>query len=308
MQQHTGQHLLTAALFSLLKAETVSFHLGERESTIDITAPALSPTQARAAEEFCAERIAAALPVTDSWIGVEEFRAMTLRKKALPDHVEGDIRLVRIGDLDTVHCGGTHVRSTAELHAIKIIGTEKVRETIRVFFLSGGRTRADHAAKHDMLTDLAAELTCAIAEIPGVVAKLREENRDNGNWLKKLARELAGLRASADLAHAKSVGDRRILVRRYDDLDPGALKSLASELTAAETKLLFCGAGLYQGRCHIVCAAGADFSGDLNPLLQRLLPLINGRGGGRGNFAQGAGDPAGIDNLLQAAEAALTEL
>lgn len=308
MQQHTGQHLLTAALFTLFGAETVSFHLGEATSTIDITLPALSPAQIRKAEEFCAARIGSGLPVTSEWIDAETFRALPLRKKALPDHVEGDIRLIRIGDLDTVHCGGTHVRSTAELHAIKITATEKVRETTRVHFLAGGRALADHAAKHDLLTGLAAELTCAIPEIAGVVAKLREENRESANRVKKLTRELAGLRAASDLTHAREHGDRKILVRRYDDLDPASLKSLAGELTAAEPKLLFCGAGVFQERCHLVCAAGAGFNGDLGPLMQRLLPAINGRGGGRGNFTQGAGEPAHIDELLRSAEAALVEL
>lgn len=307
MQQHTGQHLLTAALIMLYDADTIGFHLGEQVSTIDITMESISDKQIREAEEKCSHWIATAMPVTVEYVSREEFGELYLRKKALPDHVEGPIRLIRIGTVDVAHCGGTHLRSTAELQLIKIIGSEKVRETTRLHYLAGKRALDDYDAKHALLARLSNDLTCGIDDLDYVTGKLQAENKENSKQLAKIGKEMAALRAQADLPLAEEAGEHLVLVRRYDGLDPAALKSLAGRLTEAEPRLIFCGAGTFSDKGALVLAAGKNFQGDLGKTIQQLLPLFDGRGGGRGNFAQAVGDAGKLETLLKAANRLLKE-
>ena len=197
MQQHTGQHLLTAALIRLYEADTVGFHLGERVSTIDITLPGLNEDRRRKAEELCGEWIAAAMPTAVEYVDADEFRRMDLRKKALPEEITGEVRLLRIGDVDLAHCGGTHLRNTAEIRLIKIVAVERVRDTTRLHFLAGQRAVDDYADKHGMLSAMAADLTCGIEDLHGRVAALRTEAKEASRQLRKLRGEMIEGMASA---------------------------------------------------------------------------------------------------------------
>jgi len=307
MQQHTGQHLLTAALIELFDADTVGFHLGERICTIDVTLPGLNTERAARAEQFCAEQIGAALPVTTEYVEPDEFRAMELRKKALPEELAGAVRLVRIGDLDVAHCGGTHLRSTAELQTIKILGSEKVRDATRVHFLAGSRALDDYVGKHSMLAGLASALTCGVDDLPGKIAKLVEENRGMFRLLKKARKELVELRARSELADAKEAGRWLLLVRRYEGWGAEELKMLAGRMTAAEPRLLVCAGGDDDKSGVVVLAAGDQFDGDLGEIIRQLLPLFDGKGGGKGRFAQAVGDASRMDEVLRAAADLLRE-
>ena len=308
MQQHTGQHLLTAALIELFDADTVGFHLGERVSTIDITLPGLNEDRRRKAEELCAEWIAAAMPATVEYVDADEFRAMDLRKKALPDEITGEVRLLRIGDVDLAHCGGTHLRNTAEIQLIKIVGAEKVRDTTRLHFLAGRRALDDYAGKHGMLSSMAAELTCAVEDLPARMAALRAEAKEASKQLRKLRGEMIEGMAAREAADAQEAGAFRVLARRYDGWDAEELKTLAGAATSAEPRLLLCAGGGDAEKAMLVLAAGAEFGGDLGATMRELLPVFEGKGGGRGNFAQAAGDPARLDDAIAAAQELLTRI
>lgn len=306
MQQHTGQHLLTAAIIKLFDADTVGFHLGEQFSTIDVTLPGLNHERQRKAERLCADWIAAALPAKVDYVSIDGFRRMSLRKKALPEEITGQVRLLRIGDdVDVAHCGGTHVRNTAEIQLIKIIATEKVRDTTRISFLAGHRALDDYSAKHDLLVVLATDLTCGIEALPATVAKLKGQARDSHKQLKKLRKEMISGMAESEAGAAEKAGDFQILVRRYDGWDADELKTLAGAVTAVDPKIIFCAGGGDADKGMLVLAAGAAFDGDLGEIIKGLLPLFDGRGGGRGRFAQAAGDHAKLDAVLQTARKSL---
>ncbi len=306
MQQHTGQHLLTAAFIELFDADTVGFHLGEELSTIDITLPGLNLERQRKAEDLCAEWIAAALPAKIEYVPIEEFREMSLRKKALPEEITGRVRLLRIGDdVDVAHCGGTHVRNTAEIRLIKIIATEKVRDTTRIGFLAGQRALHDYAAKHEMLSAMAADLTCGIEALPATVARLREQSKETHKQLKKLRKEMITGMAAGEAAAAEKSGNFLLLVRRYDGWDADELKTLAGAVTAQGPQIIICAGGGDADKGMLVLAAGEAFEGDLGETMKAILPLFDGRGGGRGRFAQAAGDYSKLDLALEAARKSL---
>ena len=308
MQQHTGQHLLTAALIKLYDADTVGFHLGAHVSTIDVTMPGLSAERRRQAEELCNEWIVSSLPVMVEYVSVEEFNTIELRKKALPDEIDGPVRLLRIGDVDIAHCGGTHLRSTSELQVLKIIGSEKVRDTTRISFLAGRRAVNDYSSKHDMLNSMAADLTCAIDDLPAKVSRLYTEAKESRKQLKKMRREMIAGMASREAEAAVEAGSYRVLARRYDGWEADELKTLAGEITSAEPNILLCAGGGDPGKGIVVLAAGKSFPGNLGETIKLLLPLFNGKGGGRGNFAQAAGDFASLDAVIAEAETLLREI
>jgi alanyl-tRNA synthetase len=127
MQQHTGQHLLSAVFEELYPMPTLSFHLGVESSTIDIGASALAPDRIDRVEDRCAEIVAQARPVTVSF--EDAASAAGLRKES---QRTGVLRIVSIADLDRSACGGTHVRSTAEIGPLFIRKLEKIRGNVRV--------------------------------------------------------------------------------------------------------------------------------------------------------------------------------
>jgi alanyl-tRNA synthetase len=307
MQQHTGQHLLTAALIKLFDADTVGFHLGEEAGTIDVTLPAITDAMAEKSEQLCGEWIAAALPVAVEYTTPDLFHRLDLRKKALPDDVKDEIRLIRIGDVDVAHCGGTHLRSTAELQIVKITATEKVRDLTRLSFLAGRRALDDYAQKHKMLADIAGALTCSIEDIPKRAVKMQEDVKQALRELKKARRELISHKVRSELAEVLEAGKHKLYLRRHDGWSPDELKLLAAGMTAADPRLLCCCVSRDADSGAVVLAAGAAADIDMGLVLTKLLPQIDGKGGGRGNFAQGVGDPEKLDLLLSEAKKILSE-
>lgn len=308
MQQHTGQHLLSAAIIQLFDASTLAFHLGEQVATIDISLPGLNPAKIEKIEQLCAEYIAQALPVTAFTVTASEFQELSLRKKALPDHIRGDIRLIKIGEVDTAHCGGTHLHNTSEIQLLKIIATEKIKENLRIHFLAGSRAIKDYQKKHSYLGHISDSLTCSIWDIDQIIEKTRNENKELSSQNKKLTRELASFKAGQELENAKTAGEFAVITKVYQDFNPGDLKSLASEMTARMENLLFCGISRFNGKAAVVLAAGKKFQGDLGPACKKIMSLLQGKGGGRGNFAQGSGEIGNIDDAIVKSEILLIEL
>jgi Ser-tRNA(Ala) deacylase AlaX len=170
MQQHTGQHLLTAIAQERFGWRTTAFHLGERVSDIELDVPAIAPEQLEALEEAVAAEIRAARPVTARRVTAEEFAALPVRTRGLPEGHVGDIRLVEIAGLDLNTCGGTHVGSTAEIEALKLLGTEGMREGTRLRFAAGGRLRRLLGAHEERAARLRQVLGASDEEVAGVAA------------------------------------------------------------------------------------------------------------------------------------------
>lgn len=144
MQQHAGQHILTAAFVELFNLPTVSFHLGSEQVTIDLAVDTISEDQLLAAEALANDIILENRPIETTWITENELENYNLRKDVA---VTGDIRLVIIPNFDYNGCGGTHPISTGQVSAIKILGTEKMKGNIRVSFVCGQRVLKELAMR-----------------------------------------------------------------------------------------------------------------------------------------------------------------
>ncbi|MDB4910766.1 MAG: Threonyl/alanyl tRNA synthetase, partial [Gemmatimonadetes bacterium] len=170
MQQHTGQHLLSAIFADTFKLETVSVHFGAESSTLDLDTESLSQKTLLAAE-----RLANTAIVEPRAVSVSFEDAATVTGLRKPPPREGELRVVTIDALDRSACGGTHVRSTAEIGSVLLRRTERVRKTTRVEFVCGLRAVRTARADHEILSALALSMGVAPGEL---IAKTKAQGEE----------------------------------------------------------------------------------------------------------------------------------
>lgn len=291
MQQHTGQHLLSAVFEDLFGAKTASVHFGPDYSTIDLEIDSISHTQLVSAEERANTLVAEARPVSVTF--EDAASAAGLRKAS--DRA-GALRIVSIDAIDRSACGGTHVRSTAEIGAILLRSVEKVRKTTRVEFVCGLRAIKRARGDYESLTRIATSLSASIADAATIVGAQADKLKDSESGRKKLAKELAVFRAGAlyDAAAPNATGVRTIVVRDATSMDD--LRDLAQAAFALSRVVVV---GALTNPPSILLAASEDSGVDAGKLLKERLAAAGGRGGGSPRLAQGSvPDTAGVDALV----------
>jgi alanyl-tRNA synthetase len=279
MQQHTGQHLLSAVLEESYGYHTVSVHFGGDYSSLDLDVDSISSERVADAERRANAVVAENRPVTTAF---EDASAATgLRKDT--DRI-GTIRIVTIADLDRSACGGTHVRATGEIGGILIRKVERVRKSVRLEFVCG--LRAVHRARTDFdaLTRIAGALSASLDEAPALVAAQGEQLRAAENDRRRLEREVAGYRARAlyDAATADARG-RRIV--RHDAAAMDELRTLAQAIVALPKAVLL---GTIADPPSLLLATAEDTGLDAGKLLKEGVTRVGGRGGGSSRIAQGS--------------------
>jgi alanyl-tRNA synthetase len=293
MQQHTGQHLLSAVLADLLGYTTASVHMGELSSTLDLDAPQLSAEQIARVEQRANEIVTENRPVG---VGFEEAgSAVDLRKAS---NRSGTIRIITIENLDRSACGGTHVKSTGAVGPILLRKIERVRKGVRLEFLCGLRAIRRSRVEFDILSRAAAELSSSVDELPHLVANQRAELKQAILAGRELEAELSIHRAKQLYAAASpdSTGITRAVVRlphgAVDDLRP-----LAQAFTTF-TRAVFVGA--IESPPSVLLGASADCGLDAGSILKDLLGTAGGRGGGSRTLAQGVvPGRAQLDQIIQ---------
>jgi alanyl-tRNA synthetase len=285
MQQHTGQHLLSAFLQRDFGLKTVSFHLGADDSTIDLDGD-LTNEQLTQAEQTANELIRVALPVSIRTVSQQDAETMlaagTLRK--LPPRL-GPIRIIEIAGIDVNACGGTHVSNTAQIAPLLLRGTERMRGGTRLTFLCGERAIAAARADHQRLALLAQSLSTSVDEVGGNVARLQADSKAAAK------QHAAQLGAMASL-HAESLAaSGSIVVHSLDPQQPGSTaeyaKLLASRLISSTPAVVALIIAPEPERASVVLASKPGGI-DCGTLLRTLLAAHNGRGGGTREIAQGA--------------------
>jgi alanyl-tRNA synthetase len=278
MQQHTGQHLLSALLEDMAGAKTASVHFGADSCTIDADIEGLSRDKAMKIEARANAVVAENRPVTVSF--EDAATAQGLRKAS--DRT-GELRIVSIDGIDRSACGGTHVRATGEVGAVLIRKLEKYKKLTRVEFLCGMRATARARADYEALTGMAASLSAGIDELPNLVSSQRDTIQSLESERKKLVESLSAFRAR-DL-HAAAIADAggvRRIVHQGQSLDE--LRALAHACTALP-KTTF--TGTLASPPTIVYAASSDCGANAGAELKTALAAAGGRGGGNAAIAQG---------------------
>lgn len=282
MQQHTGQHLLTAVAQDRFQWRTTAFHLGATVCDIELDAASIPPGELAKLEEAVAAEIRAARPVSARWVSPEAYGREAVRSRGLPEGHTGDIRLVEIAGVDLNTCGGTHLRHTGEIEALKLLATEPIRGGTRLFYVAGGRVRARlglHEARNAALRTL---LGAPDEELVPVLQAKLDQLQAGDRRLRKLEEALAQLQAEALAARPE------VLVETHlESRDMGFLQKLARGVLAGDPrKAVFLTAD--QGGSGIFLLAGGEACAlDVPALGKAVAAILGAKGGGSGRTFQG---------------------
>jgi alanyl-tRNA synthetase len=292
MQQHSGQHVLSAAFVRLFNMPTVSFHMGAGSSSIDLDTKSLTAEQIRDAEGLANDVVLENRRVDIRFVTQPEARELGLRK--IPSLERGELRLIDVHDFDLTGCGGTHVGSTGQIGCILLRKFEKVRQGWRVEFVCGKRAVATARRDYTTLVESAALGSSHIWDVPQQVRKLQEDTRASRKVNELLVEELADAWVVRLLAEASSLAGSIVIVRLFPDRDLGFIKLLAQKLTR-QTPAVVALLGTIRDQPSLVFAQSAGQPFDMGVLMKEVLSRLGGRGGGSKEMAQGG--PARLEEL-----------
>ncbi|MGA8440527.1 MAG: alanine--tRNA ligase-related protein [Candidatus Sulfotelmatobacter sp.] len=291
MQQHSAQHVLSAAFVRLFNMPTVSFHMADDYCSIDLDTPSLTEEQIEAAERLANEIVLENRPVDVRYVTRDEAASLGLRK--LPPADRDQLRIIGIRDLDLSACGGTHVANTGQIAGLLLRKFEKVRQGYRVEFVAGQHAVA--TARHDFstLTETAALFSSHIYDVPEQARKALDEIKSLRKQYEQSQDDLAAAQAAALLAETSETNGRKIIVRTFSGRDLAYLKLLAQKLTRKSpiAVALLASESLQPA---LVFAQSAGQPHDMAALLKKTVTSLGGRGGGSKDLAQG-GVPQSTD-------------
>jgi alanyl-tRNA synthetase len=299
MQQHSGQHILSAAFVERLTANTVAFHLADDYASIDLDRVPISVGELDEVEALANAVVFEDRPVVARWVPDEEVPVLPLRKPLV--HA-GPVRIVDIPDFDCSACGGTHIRATGEVGPIKITRSERRGAETRVEFLCGGRALADYRAKNALVMDLAREFTVGYWELADMVHRLVDDLKETRRELQRTRDALLDAEATALWHQATRLGSWRVVHAHLAGRTADDLKHLAQRLVAQSQTVALLAAGEVGQKGSFTFARSADLDLHMGTLMGQACEVIGGRGGGRPEFAQG-GSPQG-DRAAEALELA----
>ncbi len=318
MQQHSGQHILSAAFVELYQMPTVSFHMGDEYCSIDLATAAISGEQIVGAEKRANEIVFENRPVKIRYVSRADAEKLGLRKP--PDAERDELRMVEVEDFDVSACGGTHVSASGQIGSIVLRKSERARQGTRVEFVCGDRAVRMARRDYTALSEAAALFSAKLWDVPEQIRKNIEESKSLRKQKDDALDNLAELMALSALKDQAERNGRKVIVRAFSDRDISFAKLFAQKVTRAATSAIALVAstleppGLVFAQSSGLASSGLTSSGstlgsataspDMGALLKQVLTSVGGRGGGSRDFAQG-GVPAGsridVEQLLQQA-------
>ena len=301
MQQHAGQHILSATFAKLFEFETVSFHLGKDIASIDLDTPNITDEQLEKVEKMANEVILENRTVQTKWITESELEKFPLRKKVA---VNDEIRLVIIPDYDYNGCGGTHPSTTGEVSSIKILSIEKTRGQTRVYFVCGQRVLYQLQRKTTVLANASRLLSASEEAVNTAIEKLLAANHLLEKSLKKKEESLLSFEVKELLTSQKD----GVVKATFTDKTVKHLQKIAKLLLAESDELIVLLVNENENKLQFVAARGAHVKISMKQISSVVLPLINGKGGGSDAIAQGGGElEISAEHLLQVMANTLNE-
>ena len=297
MQQHTGQHILSQAFIVVAQAQTLSFHLGQETSTIDIDLASPPVAIIEEAQTLATRIVFEDRPVNVLTTDREKVSSLGIRKES---QREGEIRVIDIQGFDRSACGGTHVRHTGEIGMICILGFERYKGGTRVEFAAGYRALKKFHSNNEILKRLSKIFSSGSDLLPEMSEKLIQErsalSRDN----QKLHEQILEMEAAGLLLNAKKTGTRVAVVRRiFEGRNLETIKLLAHKLMANPRTCAI----LATDSCQLVIARSTDLPGNCGEIVRQVTARFGGKGGGKPELAQAGGIPAGsLESCMDALE------
>jgi alanyl-tRNA synthetase len=302
MQQHTGQHIISASLIAAAGYPTISAYLGERYTAVEIDTDEILDGEIEATETLANERVTGNLPVQIHWIGPQEAQRYSLRKP--PPDVER-LRVVQIEGVDAAACAGIHVATTGEVGLIKYDGLEKIRGRLRLHWLIGERAYRDTREKDRLIAALNRELTCGTEDVLPSVQDLKNKIREREQRISQLEKILAEHRVQDLLEQAETRRGVRLVVEFFPSEDSAYVHTVYENLLD-RSKTVACMLLRRNGDLQWRIGCSEDLDLPWKQFLPDLFPIIDAKGGGKGRSWQGvAGNPAGVERFLDALKQAI---
>jgi alanyl-tRNA synthetase len=299
MQQHTGQHVLSAAFDRLTGARTESFHLGSASSTIDL-GRIVSAAEIDRVEDEANRIVWEDRPVAIRFADAEEAAKLALRKEPART---GRLRLIDVENFDISACGGTHVARTGAIGTIAVAGSERVRGGTRVEFLCGVRALRGYRSLRDAMASSVRLLSVLPGDLPAGIDRIQADARDTRRRLKDLQNRLASFEASALAGRAELHGASRVVVEALEGWDANGLKAIASAISSRPGHVAVL-LGVPPPSA-IVIARAPDAAVDCAATLKALTDRFGGKGGGRSDLAQGGGLQGSAEDFIEFARSLL---
>jgi len=299
MQQHTGQHILSQAFITLFKAPTRSFRVLDEVCEIDVDISNPTDQLIERAVELANNVVWEDRRITIRLVSPEEAANLPLRKEPAR---EGQLRVIEIEGFDLTPCGGTHAFRTGEVGLIAVRSWERAKGLTRIEFVAGTRALEDYRRANRTARTVAGLFSAARDDAASLAARLLDENKELHRRARALEEVAARLEAEELIA---AFDPPRTVVRVFENRDPDSLKHLAQALISHPQTVALLGSRDKEG-VRLVFARSADAEGDMNELMRQACSMLDGRGGGKPDLAQGGGRH--IEKLEAAIEAASRSL
>ncbi|MFQ6084109.1 MAG: DHHA1 domain-containing protein, partial [Candidatus Aminicenantia bacterium] len=293
MQQHSGQHILSQSFVQVLEAETLSFHLGETVSTIEVDLRGISEQDIEKIERLANQIIYENREIKTYFVTLQQAEKLKLRK---PPQKQEEIRIVEISDFDISACGGTHCQNTGEIGIIKIKKWEKIRNNLRFEFLCGQRALKDYFQKNILVNRLSTRFSVKDEELSQAIDRLYDDFKTQRKKVNKLQEKLIEYEAKEIAQKAEG----KIIKIIFSDREVKEVKYLALNIIKQGDFVALL--GLKSERVYLFLARSETLSFDMREIVDLVAPIIEGRGGGSASFVEIGGEKK--ENLTQALEKA----
>ncbi|PAB58959.1 alanyl-tRNA editing protein [Anaeromicrobium sediminis] len=283
MQQHTGQHILSACIDKLYSGKTVGFHLSKDYTTIDITTQNLKDEHIKRIEQLANEIVFANLIIKQFYPDSHTLKELPLRK--VPS-VDENIRVVSIDSFDHSPCGGTHVSRTGEVGLIKIKTYEKTRGKTRLEFVCGNRAYNDYLIKNDQINNLSTLLSVKDSQVYEAVERIHNVNNSNKKEINKLQCELIFYEGEKLYNECTPNGNYKIIRKIFEDKDFQNLRTLGLNLCSKNNVIALL--GTKKDKAQFILALSKNISHiNMKDIVNGLRSRVTINGGGNNHVCQG---------------------
>lgn len=294
MQQHSGQHVLSQVFHRFLKGKTMSFHLGEEISTVEIDIRKISEEEIESVEKQANDIVFENREIQCTFVPDTRIHEIPLRK---PPVKTGELRIVEIQDFDHTACGGTHPRRTGDIGLIKILKWERIRDNLRFEFVCGNRALKDYRMRTSVLRDVTNRFSSGETDLMDVVEKLFQDYKAQKKRNRQLQESLSVYEAKEIVEQAEG----RVIKKIFQDKSVEEARLLALNIIKTSEHIVLFGLRLAE-RVHLVLACPENIGLDMRELVSVISPIIGGKGGGRPSLVEISGSLP--DRLLDAMDAA----
>ncbi|MBO1581018.1 DHHA1 domain-containing protein [Bacillus sp. XF8] len=286
MQQHTAQHILSAAFWDHFNIPTISFHLGKETITIDLETPELSLETANKALQIANQVVFENHPIHIKWMNLEEAKQFPLRKEPT---ITENIRVVIIENYDYNGCGGTHPKYTSEVGPIHIIGWERNKGGIRLSFVAGWRALKLMGHHQQIIKDVSKQLNSSADDIPNKVTHLLASHKENEKTLQAMNEKLLFVEVNELLQQSKKIEAGTLIAKVFTNRSMQEIAKLSAIITEQNEHSITYFVTENEEKLQCVLACGKAITANMNTILKNALPTIEGKGGGNQKSARGGG-------------------